>query len=62
MVMLVNKVTMALEGLCMVVSRIFPIEFHKLRQLVDVLSILIVFYLLSYAIYLYLLVWGLSSV
>lgn len=45
MVMLVNKVTMALEGLCMVVSRIFPIEFHKLRQLVDVLSIFIVFLL-----------------
>lgn len=39
MVMLINKVTMALEGFCMVLSRIFPIEFHKVRQLADVISI-----------------------
>lgn len=39
MVMLINKVTMALEGFCMVLSRIFPLEFHKVRQLADVISI-----------------------
>lgn len=40
-VMVVDKVTFALEGLCMVVSQKMNIKFYKLRQSVDVICILL---------------------
>lgn len=43
MVMLVNKVTFALEGFCMAISRIFPIQFHIVRQFADIFSLITVF-------------------
>lgn len=40
-VMVINKVTFALEGLCMVVSQKIHKKFHIVRQGVDVLSIIL---------------------
>lgn len=42
MVMLVNKVTFALEGFCMAITRILRIQFHSMRQLMDIISIILV--------------------
>lgn len=47
MVMLVNKVTFALEGLCMAISLTIRIKFHFIRQIADFLSVLLVL-LLTY--------------
>lgn len=40
-VMVVNKVTFALEGLCMVVSSRLNMKFYKIRQLVDIICIVL---------------------
>ncbi len=42
LVMSVNEVTLALEGFCLALTRIIPIDFAKLRQYADFLSIAIV--------------------
>lgn len=44
-VMTLNIVTFALEGLCMALERITPFEFAKIRQAVDVISIILCFIL-----------------
>ncbi len=48
-VMTLNIVTFALEGLCMALERITPFEFAKIRQAVDVISIILCF-ILSFAL------------
>ena len=48
-VMTLNVVTFALEGLCMALERITPFEFAKIRQAVDVVSIILCF-ILSFAL------------
>ena len=48
-VMTLNIVTFALEGLCMALERITPFEFAKIRQGVDVVSIILCF-ILSFAL------------
>lgn len=40
-VMVVNEVTFALEGFCSALTRIIPIEFAKMRQWADVISVII---------------------
>ena len=44
-VMTLNIVTFALEGLCMALERVTPFEFAKIRQAVDVISIILCFIL-----------------
>lgn len=48
-IMTINLVTFALEGLCMALERITPFEFAKIRQAVDVVSIILCF-VLSFAL------------
>lgn len=40
-VMVVNEVTFALEGFCSALTRIIPIEFAKMRQWADIISVII---------------------
>ena len=40
-IMLLDEVTFALEGLCMAITSIVPIKFSLLRQLVDVVSVIV---------------------
>lgn len=40
-VMVVNEVTFALEGFCSALTRVIPIEFAKMRQWADIISVVI---------------------
>jgi uncharacterized membrane protein YczE len=40
-VMVVNEITFALEGFCSALTRIIPIEFAKMRQWADIVSVMI---------------------
>lgn len=42
-VMTINLVTFALEGFCLALERILPMDFAKIRQAVDVISIILCF-------------------